>query len=396
MAPALKVRVTPRPGLGVGPQALPVLYPPSEHLQRSVDSTLRPSPPLILTGNDFLRSLPPSALPALLTTLDAVIWRATVDPFQLTGWSAESTDAQAGPPSALHSLSLTAATDWEALIYPPDRPCFRHAVRAYLEGQTDTPRIDYRLIVNDGELIWVRQWLLALEASSDDGTQVVGLVRDVTDEKRLQAELTQACNIEQARLGQEIHDDIGQIFTGLNLLVHTLQQRLKSERPDVATELESINCEILAGLERTRALAHGLLPAQSDFNNLQQAFRDLSKQVATRLKLQLTYEVPSPEPPYSRECLLHLYRIVQEASSNAFKHGRANRVDVHLDQRDGWDVLSIQDNGCGLPAEAARNQGVGLNGMRNRAALLGGRLEVGNGPQGGALVQVYLPPSAVL
>jgi signal transduction histidine kinase len=358
-----------------------------------VESTL-PPPPLVRRppGGDLLGSISRASFAEILRILGGGVWQAYVQPFQLIDWTWGRTE---GPGDAVH-LFPTATGDappaWDALIYPPDRAQFQQALAE--DGRGEGP-IDYRIVVQEGELLWVRQWLLERGISPGTGRPIVtGLVRVVSEEKRLQWEVMKASERERARLGQEIHDDVCQVLAGINCLTHLLHQRLLKVRPEEAAELERINLEIQAGLERTRALAHGLLPSKSDFNTLPQALRDLSSQLATRFNLQLHVQLPTPGPSFSRECLLHLYRIVQEASSNAFKHGRATRIDVTFGRRDGWDVLAIQDNGTGIPLEATRAEGVGLSVMRNRAAVLGGCLQVGNGPRGGGRVEILLPLSA--
>lgn len=337
------------------------------------------------------RSLTGLPLSKILRILGGGLWRARTNPLELTDWIwGDHLGGDSRSPFAANS-GLGTRHDLLGSIYPPDRPVFDQALRTFLEGGA-TDRIDFRIIVGNGELLWVRQWLLDRQETSDPDRQLVtGLVRVVSEEKRLQWEIMRTSENERSRIGQEIHDDVCQILAGINYLVHVLHQRLQDARPAEAAELEQLNQEIQAGLERTRALAHGLLPAKSDFNTLSQALRDLSRQVATRFGIELDVTLPPHPPAFSRERLLHLYRIVQEAASNSFKHGRATRIVVTLEQHDGWNVLSIEDNGPGLPADSSRVEGVGLNVMRNRAELLGGWLEIGNSRRG-ARVQVHLPP----
>jgi len=348
-----------------------------------------------MMNGEQLPSLTDLSLPKILRILGGGLWRARTNPFELTEWIW-------GPHLCGNSRSPFAADtglgvgrDLLASIYPPDRPMFDEALRTFLLGGRGPEWIDFRFILGDGELLWVRQWLLDRQETDVPGRHLVtGLVRIVSEEKRLQWEIMRTSEDERSRVGQEIHDDVCQILAGINYLVHMLQQRLQGARPAEASELELLNKEIQAGLERTRALAHGLLPAKSDFNTLPQALRDLGRQLATRFGIELAVTLP-PEPPhFSRECLLHLFRIVQEAASNSFKHGRATRIEVTLEQHDGWNVLSIEDDGPGLPAASSRVEGVGLNVMRNRAELLGGWLEIGNGRRG-ARIQVHLPQETI-
>lgn len=343
-------------------------------------------------GGDLLSSLSRASFARLLRILGGGVWRAEANPLILVDWAWGSGADGTAPDSGFPGPTSDGPPAWESLVYPADLPLFQKALDEYVQTRSSAGPVDYRLILEDGELLWIRQWFLELEPGQQpDRPVVTAVVQVVSEAKRLQWEVMRTCEGERARLGQEIHDDVCQVLAGINCLTHLLQQRLATTRPGEAAELERINVEIQSGLERTRALAHGLLPAKSDFNNLQQALRELSRQVGTRFKLQLNLKLLAPPPAYSQDALLHLYRIVQEASSNAFKHGRATVVDVTFDRREGWDILSIQDNGSGLPPAVARAEGVGLNVMRNRAEMLGGILECANGTAGGALVQLRLP-----
>lgn len=340
---------------------------------------------------DLLGSLSETSFSKILRILGGGIWRGLTDPFEITAW------VWGGPPEGdpespyLPGLELAAGVRWENSIYPPDLPAFQHSIESFREDSPATEPVDYRIILEDGELLWLRQWLLERRRDDRGGrTAVTGLVRIVSEEKRLQWEIMRASENERSRIGQEIHDDVCQVLAGISYLTHVLHQRLLEPRPAEAAELERINHEIQAGLERTRALAHGLLPGKSDFNTLSQALRELSRQISIRFGIQLTAKLPPKLPQFSHERLLHLYRIVQEASSNSFKHGRASKIEVALTPRGEFNVLSIEDDGPGF-GDASQAEGAGLSVMRNRAELLGGWLECRNSPRGGALVEVHLP-----
>jgi signal transduction histidine kinase len=349
-----------------------------------------PSTPEALDRDPVIsaRALP---LGKILRVLDVAVWQARTDPFEIVAWP-YGAELAAGDGQSVFSPAAEGVGHWESIIYPPDLPTFRSALAALSSQPVLNRPIDYRIIVGDGELLWLRQWLLDQQPTEFAGRQLItGLIRVVSEEKRLQWEITRTSENERSRIGQEVHDDVCQVLTGISYLTHLLQQQLAGRQAPEAETVEQINLEIQAGLDRTRALAHGLVPAKSDFNTLQQALRDLARQVETRFGLQLIVTLP-PEPPvFSQASLLHLYRIVQEGATNAFKHGRASRLDVTLALRENELVLAMEDNGSGLPPDSSRGDGVGLNVMRNRASLLGGRLELCNSSRGGALVKLHLP-----
>lgn len=325
--------------------------------------------------------------------LGGAVWRARTDPLEVVDvmWG-DATGPETASPLRAAARAAATESDWRSLIYPKDLPLFDASLHAFLDGREGCGTLDYRLVVDDGGFLWIRQWLIDKEAQPDGRWFVTGLIRSVNEEKRLQWESMRVSESERSRIGQEIHDDVCQVLAGINYLVYVMQKRLLTENAAMAAEMGKIAHEIQEGLERTRCLAHGLVPAKLNFASLPQALKEIARQAKARFALatEVHFEVKAPVLP--QEKLLHIFRIVQEAASNSFKHGGATRFRVTLTMQDEWYVLTAEDDGCGLPDHSHQAEGIGLNVMSNRAQLLGGWLDVANLPQGGAVVRLCFPP----
>jgi PAS domain S-box-containing protein len=203
--------------------------------------------------------------------------------------------------------------------------------------------------------------------------------------------LTNAEELQRA-IAQDLHDDLGQELTGLGLKAKTLAEMLAS----ASTPAARLAADVVASIDRTRAKARGLsrrlLPTELEEGLLAVAIQQLVAAVNTASRTTCLFGCTHPDPVFEGRVATHLYRIVQEAVSNAIRHGGARNIRIALDEEDGQTVLQIEDNGTGLPHDLLQTPGIGLRAMRYRAGLIGGKLEVGPGPGGGTLVVCRLFP----
>jgi len=195
---------------------------------------------------------------------------------------------------------------------------------------------------------------------------------------------------EQRWLGQELHDSLGQELTGLGLMADGLARRLRGTAP----ELDRLLDQLVAGLDRVRrqvqGLAAGLVTPPLDAPALRAALAELAARTADCHGVACTFEDAAPAA-VAPAAAAHLLRIAQEAVLNALRHGRARHITIAL--RAGPDalVLSIRDDGAGLGAAPEAAPGLGARGMHDRAALLGGTLEIRPAEGGGTIVTCTLP-----
>ena len=201
------------------------------------------------------------------------------------------------------------------------------------------------------------------------------IVRDITDRKELQGELLETANREQRRIGSDLHDGLGQELTGIALLVRGLESRAQRGAPVPASELGEIVALVNQAIQSTRSLARGLSPVEIERGGLAYALRALASRARDLYSLDIRFQNRATGPiTLDSATKTHLYRIAQEALTNAARHARAGRVVVRLRVLNDRVSLSIEDDGIGLDGTA--DAGMGLKIMRYRAEIIGATLKV--------------------
>jgi two-component system sensor histidine kinase UhpB len=192
---------------------------------------------------------------------------------------------------------------------------------------------------------------------------------------------------ERLRIARELHDEIGQTLTAVALRAEHTAQRSGPDHPEFA-ELAEIVQHSLADVRR---ISLELRPGALDELGLINALISLCARVDAQGQLRVHRDLQGPLPELSADVELAIYRIAQEALTNAIRHSDASEVDVSLRCSDEALRLAVKDNGRGLPEQV--RDGGGLTGMRERAMLIGADLELesGPGPDGGIIVSVRLP-----
>jgi PAS domain S-box-containing protein len=251
--------------------------------------------------------------------------------------------------------------------------------------------------------------ILCRVRSGRDGThEYFTALVDVTDKRHVEREREQIAreraaltsrliaiqDDERLRIARNLHDDLGQQVTALRLKLEELQSAGTNGANGDAVEpildmLHQLDRRVhfVAGELRPAALDLGIVTALGQF------VREWSANVRVPAAFHSTGIVTGTLSPHVET---HLYRITQEALNNAAKHAAAGQVTVMLEHRDDGLMLMIEDDGLGFDLEAARSRGqcLGLVGIRERAQIVGGRLEVETGPGNGTSIFVYVPHRA--
>ena len=220
--------------------------------------------------------------------------------------------------------------------------------------------------------------------------EVVAVVRDVTTQKLSEKEILEISNREQVRIGQDLHDGLGQHLTGVTFLSKALENKLAARSLPEAQEAAEIGRLVLQALSQTRNLARGLFPVELESNELAPAFRDLAATVEKLFNISCVVECDENLVIADRAVANHLFRMVQEAINNSVKHGKAKRVIIGLRTVEAKVTLTIRDNGLGFPPESARTKGLGLRIMNYRAQRIGGTLDLRPAETGGTIVTCTL------
>ena len=232
--------------------------------------------------------------------------------------------------------------------------------------------------------------LLSMYATSD-ADLIVGCLRDLSADKALQEEVLRIAALERQRIGQELHDGTQQELTGLGLLVHNLSEQLREDRSDEAQLADRIAAGITEANRRVRSMARGLVPVQIDGDSLPAALDELARGTQETYKLACRLECSGRLEIPDAGIATHLYRIAQEAVSNAARHARADAVLIKLAGDEHRLRLEVHDNGVGIRKARAVSGGVGLRLMEHRCAAIGGRFRVQARPDGGTVVTCAVP-----
>jgi signal transduction histidine kinase len=197
--------------------------------------------------------------------------------------------------------------------------------------------------------------------------------------------VVQAQELERRRLARELHDETGQALTSILLGLKALEERIEGD--DARAAAHDLRELVVSTLQGVRRLAVELRPTALDDFGLVAALERLTHSFGEQTGIRVDFEPtlgPGERLPADAETAL--YRIVQEALTNIVKHAHASRVSVLLTRHGGTVKAMVEDDGRGFDPTAGREDGVGLLGMRERLALLGGRLEIESGEAGTTVV----------
>jgi two-component system CheB/CheR fusion protein len=216
--------------------------------------------------------------------------------------------------------------------------------------------------------------------------------REMRERQRLEREIAGLGDRERRRLGQDLHDGVCQQVTAALLRCQALERRLERGGSVSGTDFAPLSSLLADTIDEAHNIARGLCPLEPDPEALAPALRALTKRmqkvVAVRCECVTAGDVRVTDP----EVAQHLYRIAQEALSNAVRHAKASRISLEFRGTDSEFTLQVEDDGVGLPA-ASPAGGMGLRTMTYRAQILGGQLTVEPAPGGGTLVTCRVPRS---
>jgi len=241
-----------------------------------------------------------------------------------------------------------------------------------------------------GERFWARGVVTPLR---DEDGRLRGysiVLRDVTRHKELEKEVLEIATSEQRRIGQDLHDGTGQELTGLSLMAESLVESLRESGAREGALAVRIATGLKRALGQVRALSRGLVPVEVDAEGLMAALVELTDRVSEASGLCCRFECREPVRIEDTQTATHLYRIAQEAVTNAVKHAGAQDIRVSLEAHDGRVILEVRDDGVGVGRDCVNGKGMGLRIMEYRAVLIGAALHVGQTNQGGTLVQCTL------
>jgi signal transduction histidine kinase len=188
---------------------------------------------------------------------------------------------------------------------------------------------------------------------------------------------------ERQSIGADLHDNLGQQLTAIELLCQAMREDLKRQ-PNLESRMAQICRYLQEAVGQTRLLAKGLNPVLVDAGNLSDSLTEMVRRMGSG-NVSCSFECPAGLDLTDSVIANHLFRIAQEAVNNALKHGKAKMVKVRLVSSDDSIVLKVQDDGIGL-SEDTSGTGIGLKIMRHRSNVIGASLEVASVPGRGVTI----------
>jgi signal transduction histidine kinase len=214
---------------------------------------------------------------------------------------------------------------------------------------------------------------------------VANVVAAVIDRRQLEEELLAISGREQRRIGQDLHDGLCQQLVGIEFRNSVLVQQL-AKQVEAKTEAMRIGELIRDVTRQARLLAKGLSPVQLDATGLMSALQELTSNASKLFNVSCRFECPQPVLIGDNAVATHLYRIVQEAISNAVKHGQARSIIVRLIGSADQTTLRVWNNGAGFSVDANAEGGLGLRIMQYRAEMIGATLKISSDSREGTAV----------
>ncbi|MHC4094360.1 MAG: PAS domain S-box protein [Planctomycetota bacterium] len=274
---------------------------------------------------------------------------------------------------------------FDTVVHPEDRALWEQHEHAALAD--DSPQtLEFRIVTKTGELRWVSHVCRPIHDAAGRFLGVRGSNRDITERRRLEEEILEISRREEQRIGQDLHDVVGQRLTGIAFLIKALQRRLAEQtlpEASAAAEIASMASETII---ETRTLAKGLCPVDLTADGLMTALQEHAANVEELYDIVCTFKCDRPVLVHEGAVATHLYRIAQEAVNNATKHAQAQRIEITIAADDERRVtLTVRDDGVGLPDDFDRTDGMGLRIMNYRASHTGRQPEPWRRDHGGVL-----------
>ena len=230
-----------------------------------------------------------------------------------------------------------------------------------------------------------------LRMSRGHGDTVLALMHDVTEQRLLERRMLDEVARAQQQMGSDLHDGVCQQLTGLLLLAQALEGAARRGEPIALADLSQLREHLAAGAVEVRQVSQSLYPVVLSQHGLVDALRQLCDSVSALHRLRCTCTTSLTHLSLAGAAI-QLYRIAQEAVANAVRHARCTTITVELARDGGELVLSISDDGTGLPASpATRPPGMGLHSMSHRAEAIGAFLSITPREGGGTVVRCALP-----
>jgi PAS domain S-box-containing protein len=293
-------------------------------------------------------------------------------------------------------------------IHAEDRDRVQQRLKKAVDGESgfDT---EFRVVRPDGQQRFVRCRGEIARNHRGQGEAVIGTLLDFTERKQTEISLEQSRQTlrelarhlqsireeERGNIARQIHDELGQSLAAMKIDIVRLRSRLGAESPQVNALLESMLGSVGATIETVQRVMEELRPSILDDLGLVPATEWQIEQFQRRTGILCSLSTLDSELDLSKEATTALFRILQETLTNVARHANARQVRVELSRMGPRLVLKVTDDGMGISSVALEsNRSLGILGMRERAQVFGGQVDIERGENGGTSVRVSLPLAA--
>lgn len=300
---------------------------------------------------------------------------------------------------------------WTRRLHPDDRNATDAGIHAVIRGGGKVWMDEYRFRRKDGSFAFVSDRGFVIHDGAGKPVRMVGGMSDISERKQadedlkqsrrqlraLSARLQSSREEERTRISREIHDELGQMLTGLKMDLRWIEKRLQQPEtpPTLAPVVEKVN----AALDLTddtivtvQRIAAELRPGVLDNLGLATAIKYEAGQWEQRTGVRCALRLPEGQTEMPPDATTGVFRIFQETLTNIARHAHATEAEVELRVDELEIVLEVRDNGKGISTDALRNpRSLGLLGMKERAKLLGGEITFARGAIRGTVVTLRLP-----
>lgn len=281
-----------------------------------------------------------------------------------------------------------------------------HFNRLFFENnENEIFQFEFRMKKADDKYVWFLNSGIVAE-HTDKGTplRITGALIDISKHKELEDiniekeraiinALLKGQELERKRFAEELHDGLIQQLLGAHLILKVLLEQIDSDKNlTLYKNINTVSNVIELSLNETRSISHNLLPPEISKNGLKNAIsRIISRLIqANGIKVTLDFNDEGiPLPPEVSACV---YRLIQEATTNAVKHGKASEINIYIILEDDALLVSVEDDGLGFDPETIQHKnGIGLTNMQARVQAFGGRLQIDSAPEMGANFTFEIP-----
>jgi PAS domain S-box-containing protein len=281
------------------------------------------------------------------------------------------------------------------LVAEKDKDRAEKLVRMMVKNNDESP-IELTLNTKDGSEILVEWHGRPMYSKNGKLDYIFFVGIDITERKRLEKIILNDNEMERNKIGQNLHDGLGQHLAGIIFKCDILKMKLEEKDRDEAGDTEEIIAMVSDAIDQTRELARGLCPVDRQAGGLIAALEELCANAEERHSVNCIFKKEGDVTFSGAIESSHLYYIAREAVNNAVKHGKAKNIIIKLKNQNHTFTLEITDDGSGFDKGAHNGQGTGLSIMQYRAWLAGGALSINSNTGGGTVISCMVSSTTSL